>query len=69
MPVALAPGLVGLLGIVYLAVAVPLCAGFVWSALRLLRRCDDASARAVFRVSLLVLFGLFVGMLADLTVG
>jgi protoheme IX farnesyltransferase len=65
VPVSLAPLALGLGGL-YLAVALVANAGFVGSALLLLRERSDAAARRVFRVSLLYLFALFVAMNAEL---
>jgi len=66
VPITLAPVLLGLLGWVYGAVAVAMNAWFVWAAVRVLRERDDASAQAMFRVSLGYLFALFLAMLVDL---
>lgn len=65
VPVTLAPVPLGLLGGVYLAVALVLDAWFVWHAVRVLRERTDAAARRMFHVSLLFLFALFVAMLLD----
>ncbi len=66
VPVTLAPVALGLLGWVYGTVALAVNAWFLWAAVRVLREQDDASARAMFRVSLGYLFALFLAMLADL---
>ena len=66
VPVTLAPVALGLLGWVYGAVAIVMNAWFVVAAIRVLREQDDASAQAMFRVSLAYLFSLFLAMLADL---
>ncbi len=66
IPVTLAPVALGLLGSIYGAVALVMNGWFVWVAVRLLRDRDDNSARAMFRVSLLYLFVLFLAMLVDL---
>ncbi len=66
VPVTLAPVALGLLGWVYGTVALAMNAWFVWAAVRVLREQDDASAQAMFRVSLGYLFALFLAMLADL---
>ena len=66
VPVTLAPVALGLLGWVYGAVAIGMNAWFVWAAVRVLQQRDDASAQAMFRVSLGYLFALFLAMLADL---
>jgi protoheme IX farnesyltransferase len=65
VPVTLAPVLLGLLGWVYLAAALPLDAWFVWLAVRVLRERSEAAARSMFHVSLLYLFALFFSMLLD----
>ncbi len=62
VPVTLAPVALGLLGELYLAVALGLNAWFVVTALRLLRQRSDAAARRMFRVSLAYLFSLFLAM-------
>jgi protoheme IX farnesyltransferase len=65
VPVTLAPVLLGLLGWIYLAAALPLDAWFVWLAVRVLRERSEEAARSMFHVSLLFLFGLFLAMLLD----
>jgi protoheme IX farnesyltransferase len=65
VPVTLAPVLLGLLDWIYLAVAIPLDAWFVWVAVRVLRERSEAAARNMFRVSLIFLFALFLSMLLD----
>jgi protoheme IX farnesyltransferase len=65
VPVTLAPVLLGLLGWVYLAAAIPLDAWFVWLAVRVLRERSEAAARSMFHVSLVFLFALFFSMLLD----
>ncbi len=67
VPVTLAPVALGLLGMVYGAVALAMNAWFVWSAVRVLQLRDDESAQAMFRVSLAYLFALFLAMLVDLS--
>jgi protoheme IX farnesyltransferase len=62
VPVTLAPVALGLLGEIYLAVALGMNAWFVASVLRLLRVRSDDAARRVFRVSLAYLFSLFLAM-------
>ena len=64
--VSLAPVAFGLLGEVYLAVALGMNAWFVAVVLRLLRERSDEAARRVFRVSLAYLFSLFVAMNVEL---
>jgi protoheme IX farnesyltransferase len=66
VPVTLAPVALGLLGPLYLAVALGMNAWFVVSVLRLLRERDDAAARRVFHVSLAYLFSLFLAMNVEL---
>jgi protoheme IX farnesyltransferase len=66
VPVTLAPVALGLLGSVYLAIALGMNLWFVLSAVRLLRERTPESARSVFRVSLAYLFSLFVAMNLDL---
>jgi protoheme IX farnesyltransferase len=69
VPVTLAPVALGLLGPVYLAVAVGMNAWFVWAALRVLRERTDEAARAMFHVSLAYLFSLFLAMNVELIAG
>ncbi len=64
--VTLLPGLLGLLGPLYLAAAVALGAWFLWSGVQLVRQRSDAAARAVFRTSLVYLALLYAAMLLDL---
>lgn len=66
VPVTLAPVALGLLGPIYLAVAIGMNLWFVASALRLLHERTPEAARRVFRVSLAYLFSLFVAMNVDL---
>ena len=66
VPVTLAPVALGLLGEVYLAVAIGMNAWFVATVVRLLRERSDAAARRVFRVSLAYLFSLFIAMNVEL---
>ena len=66
IPITLAPVALGLLGPVYLAVALGMNVWFVGSALRLLRRRTPDAARDMFRVSLAYLFSLFLAMNVDL---
>ena len=65
VPVTLAPVAAGLLGALYLSVALVLDAWFVYHAVRVLRERSDAAARGMFHVSLIFLFGLFATMLVD----
>jgi protoheme IX farnesyltransferase len=64
--VTLLPGVLGLLGPLYLAAAVALGAWFLWSGVRLVRERTDAAARSVFRTSLVYLALLYAAMLVDL---
>jgi protoheme IX farnesyltransferase len=66
IPVTLAPVALGLLGWVYGVVAIAMNVWFVSAAVAVLREQSDASAQAMFRVSLGYLFTLFLAMLADL---
>ncbi len=66
IPISLAPVALGLLGPIYGAVALVMGGWFVWVAVRVLRERNDDSAQAMFRVSLLYLFALFLAMLVDL---
>jgi protoheme IX farnesyltransferase len=65
VPVTLAPVPLGLLGGLYLAVAIGLDAWFAYHAVRVLRERTDAAAVRMFQVSLLYLFALFLAMLVD----
>lgn len=62
VPVTLAPVALGLLGSVYLAVALGMNFWFVASVVKLLRERSDEAARQTFRVSLVFLFSLFLAM-------
>jgi len=66
VPVTLAPVALGLLGGIYLAVAIGMNAWFVATVVRLLRERSDEAARRVFRVSLAYLFSLFIAMNVEL---
>ncbi len=68
VPVTLAPVALGLLGSVYLAVALGMNAWFVWSAVSVLRERSDRAARRMFRISLVYLFSLFLAMNVELVV-
>ena len=65
----LAPVALGLLGELYLAVALGMNAWFVVTALRLLHQRTDAAAQRMFRVSLAYLFSLFLAMNVELLAG
>jgi protoheme IX farnesyltransferase len=66
VPVTLAPVALGLLGNIYLAVALGANAWFIWSSVQVLRQRTDDAARRMFRVSLAYLFSLFAAMLVEL---
>ncbi len=66
IPVTLAPVAFGLLGRFYLTLSLVLGAWFAHHAFRVLRLRTDAAAQRMFRVSLLYLFTLFLGMIVDL---
>ena len=66
--VSLAPVALGLLGSVYLAVALGMNVWFIWTAVRVLRERSDRAARRMFRVSLTYLFSLFLAMNVELIV-
>jgi protoheme IX farnesyltransferase len=65
IPVTLAPVALGLLGPIYLAVALGMNLWFIAAAIRVLRERTDASARRMFHVSLAYLFSLFLAMNVD----
>jgi protoheme IX farnesyltransferase len=64
-PVALAPTLLGLAGLVYGAVAIVLSVLFTLAAVRVWFDTGDASAKRMFAFSILYLFLLFAAMLVD----
>jgi len=66
VPVTLAPVALGLLGQIYLAVAIGMNVWFVATVVRLWRERSDEAARRVFRVSLAYLFSLFIAMNVEL---
>jgi protoheme IX farnesyltransferase len=66
--VTLLPGVLGLLGPLYLAAAAGLGAWFLWSCIRLVRERSDDAARGVFRTSLVYLALLYAAMLLDLLI-
>ncbi len=66
VPVTLAPVALGLLGEIYLAVALGMNVWFVWSAVELIRERTHDAARRMFHVSLAYLFSLFLAMNAEL---
>lgn len=63
--VTLLPWLAGMSGVLYLAGAVVLGAGFLYYAIRLLNPPGEAFAMEVFRYSILYLMALFTLLLAD----
>ncbi len=69
VPVTIAPVVLGLLGGLYLGVALAANAWFVHHALRVLRERTPESARAMFLASLGYLFALFAAMLVELAFG
>jgi len=66
VPVTLAPVVVGLLGPIYMAVAIGMNAWFTLSSVQVWRQRTDEAARRMFRVSLVYLFSLYLAMLIDL---
>ncbi|MGE3709778.1 MAG: heme o synthase [Hyphomicrobiaceae bacterium] len=68
-PIALAPGIAGPGGPVYLAVAAVLVAAFLWLAGDVYRKRKgaqaDAAARRLFAFSIVFLFGLFATLLVE----
>jgi protoheme IX farnesyltransferase len=69
VPITLAPVALGLLGTLYLTVAIGLNAWFVAAAVHVLRARTDDAARRMFRISLAFLFGLFLAMNVELVAG
>lgn len=63
--ISLGPVVVGFSGLLYMAVAAVLGASFVFQAFRLFRNRDEASAKSLFLFSILYLFALFLGLIAD----
>jgi protoheme IX farnesyltransferase len=68
VPVTLAPGLLGLLGSVYMTVAVGVNAWFVISSIQLAKQRTDEAAQRMFHVSLAYLFAICFAMLIDLAI-
>jgi len=64
-PIALAPALIGLTGLVYAVVALVLSALFTLTAIRVWYDGGEASARRMFALSIVYLFLLFAVMLVD----
>jgi len=69
VPVTLAPVFFGLVGEVYLAVALGMNLWFVATCARLIRERSDEAARRMFHVSLAFLFSLFLAMNIELIFG
>ncbi|MGE0847620.1 MAG: heme o synthase [Flavobacteriaceae bacterium] len=73
VPVAVAPALIGLGGVVYAAVSAGLGAAFLYAAVSLARAADPATmekrARNLFAFSILYLFLLFAVLLAERLLG
>ena len=68
VPVTLAPSFLGLLGSIYMAVAIGMNGWFVLSSIQVMRQRSDEAARKMFHVSLAYLFSLYLAMLIDLIV-
>jgi protoheme IX farnesyltransferase len=68
VPVTVAPGFLGLLGPIYMTVAVCMNVWFLSAAILLAHRRTDDAARHMFHVSLLYLFSLCLAMLIDLAI-
>jgi protoheme IX farnesyltransferase len=64
-PVALAPALLGLVGIVYAATALALSLLFTIAAIRVCQDEGETAAKRMFGFSILYLFLLFAVMLLD----
>ena len=69
LPVTLAPYFLGLAGPVYFVVAAAMGGWFLYRAWRLFEERTDEAAQGVFRVSLVFLFAVFLGLLVDLLLG
>jgi len=65
LPITLAPYMLGVSGLIYLSAALILGALFFGFVLRVWSNPGEPSARAAFRFSILYLFLLFVGLIAD----
>ena len=63
--VTLLPYLTGMSGLIYLTVAVPLGLGFIYFALRMMRRKDDRTAMVTFGFSIFYLMIMFAALLID----
>ena len=66
VPVTLAPVFLGMLGDIYLAVAIGMNLWFTVSSVQVWRQRTDEAAQRMFRVSLAYLFSLYLAMLIDL---
>ena len=69
LPVTLAPYFLGLAGPVYFVVAAAMGGWVLYRAWRLFEERTDEAAQGVFRVSLVFLFAVFLGLLVDLLLG
>jgi len=69
LPVTLAPYFLGLAGPVYFVVAAAMGGWFLYRSWRLFEERTDEAAQGVFRVSLVFLFAVFLGLLVDLLLG
>ncbi len=65
LPLSLAPVYLQMAGTLYGSIALGMSLGFIAHALRVLRREEDAAARAMFFFSLFYLFSLFAALWAD----
>jgi protoheme IX farnesyltransferase len=64
-PLAVAPAVLGLAGMLYLALAIVLSALFTLAAVAVMKDESDAAAKRMFGFSILYLFLLFAGMTMD----
>ncbi len=69
VPITLLPVALSLIGALYALAALALGGWFLRHAWRLAQSRDDASARRLFRVSLIHLMGIFLAMILDLALG
>ncbi|MAG33908.1 MAG: protoheme IX farnesyltransferase [Deltaproteobacteria bacterium] len=69
VPVTLAPAWIGLLGDLYIVLALVANAAFIWASIQLVRLKSVAAARRMFRVSLGYLFAVLGAMLLDVAFG
>lgn len=63
--VSIMPAVLGCSGLVYLLIIIPLNIAFVWFAYCIFRNDTDKNARVLFGFSILYLFLVFSGLLAD----